>query len=147
VIDLTTRLDLVLRQCEPAEVESSWLPAAQQVALQYWPYMEAGHARDITMLLRRHSCTGKAAESVNGWLDFLEADAARDWPAVAHSVESLLANRGSKEKIPVVLARELLMADLFRGGMEAVRTRVLALGETLPDDPSIDYLRTISGAR
>lgn len=146
VVDIASRLDLILGRCEGPEVERVWIPTIDLLGQRLWPYMARENAGDVTTLLRKHTCKGDTADLVNRWLDYLDSVSGRNWPEVVRRSGTLL--EGSPAEMPPgpFVYRELLLAELMQNGPQGVRRRVQEYRDRLPQDPGVRYLRQISGA-
>jgi hypothetical protein len=71
---------------------------------------------------------------------------ARDWEQVSQASALVAAEQDQKRNPSAFLVRELLLAEYRRLGAVGVQIRISLLGKNIPNDPSINYLRAISGA-
>lgn len=136
----------VIETCQPVEVQAVWVPDVQAIAGALWPYLEPEHAHKVTALLRKNVCQGPVKDVVERWIDFLDAITDRDWESVSKIGGSLVASAKAQQMKPsAFLVRELLLADFRRLGAPGVQVRISLLGNEVPNDPSIKFLRAISG--
>jgi hypothetical protein len=92
--------------------------------------------------LRAARCYAGAPQEIRDWIAFLEAAALhRDADVRRHGDALVRAARAAGERVPGVVMRELIVADLRLGDAQAARARVAGFAADLSEDPAVLYLR------
>jgi predicted membrane-bound spermidine synthase len=123
-----TALQALNGPCEPQMLFGVWLPAFQDFAEQFLPYLSAGASAAIAGNLRAARCYAEAPALIHDWVDWFQAVGQRDLPKVQALSLALLPSVSEHQGDLDFVQQELLLADLQSGGAAAARKRLQDFG-------------------
>ena len=130
LIDLVVTLRALHAQCEALTLQAAWVPAMRRFAEAVVAELAERAVNDIVADLRSARCYAGAPDEVREWIAFFEAAGLRrDADVLRHGAALARRARANGEKVPELVAQELLAAQNADAARTAFRRFLGAFGD------------------
>ena len=117
--------------CSEIGLKRNWLRSLKAVSRNYGPYLGRQTGQAIAQEVLTAPCRPVLNEEMRDWLALLQAQTARDWPAMVAVTQRLLKAGGAKSADAEFLQAEGMLAALKSGGTPAL----VRFAKQFPDYP------------
>lgn len=105
--------------CTELGLRHNWLRTIKTIAKDYGPYLAPATGRAIAEEILTAPCKPSLSPEMQDWLNFLQAQTARDWPEIRRLAAKLLEVGGAQSLDVDFLLAEGMLASLKSGGRES----------------------------